>query len=105
MTPEAARKRGRAAELSLQAHAAREAVAEMERKCAHDFGPTEYDPVHHEGYHDPGDPPGTMGVDRRLPFDVPPRTDKRWRRECRICGKIEYTTKTDKHVTETPRFP
>lgn len=45
-----------------------------------------------------------MGVDWRGPTYVEPKTEKRWKRTCRICGEVEYTTKTTTQVTERPSF-
>lgn len=56
------------------------------------------------GYMISGDPPGTMGVDRRLPFYVEPTVKKRWKRECGYCGEVQYTTDVIQHTTEEPTF-
>lgn len=79
-------------------------LANTERVCRHDWGPTEPDHIYHEAYTIPGDEPGTCGVDWRGPCYVPAKTDYRWKRVCRTCGKVEHTTATDEHVTRTPRF-
>jgi hypothetical protein len=76
----------------------------MERTCQHQYGPVVYDPVHTKAYTIPGDPPGTMGIDRQLPCHVPASTEERWKRECELCGKVEYTTKTQPTGRE-PVFP
>jgi hypothetical protein len=68
----------------------------VHRACPHQWGTIVYDPIVREGYHDPGDPPGTMGIDRRLPFDVPSQTTKQWKRTCGKCGKVEKTQRTKK---------
>jgi len=104
MTPEAKEARDKAGRLRREANAAKAAVERMEGNCPHEFGPIQYDPIVKDGYTDPGDVPGTMGIDWRGPVDVPRKETKRWSRVCRLCGKVEYTTKTEKHVTETPRF-
>jgi len=104
MTPDARSARARLERAEMELRNAQNAVSSMEARCPHEWGDAVYDPVHHKGYRVEGDPPGTMGVDRMLPFHVPPRTDRRWRRECRVCGKVEYTARTDEHVSETPRF-
>jgi hypothetical protein len=41
-----------------------------------------------EGYNYPGDPPGTMGVDRQLPCYVPGYYENVTTKKCTICGKI-----------------
>lgn len=84
--------------------AAQEALKKIEGSCDHGWSPTRPDDIHHKGYHDPGDPPGTMGVDRRLSMDVPAKTIKRWKRVCLKCGKTEYTQRTDKQTVETPKW-
>lgn len=81
---------------------AEHSVEMMENRCRHDYTPPTYEPIHHEGYTFPGDPPGTMGVDWRGPVYVPSSTEKRWRRECKLCGKVEYTTRIKEEKTEVP---
>ncbi len=80
-------------------------LAEVYANCRHDWIVTP-DHIYHESYTIPGDAPGTMGVDWRGPCHVPASTEKRWKRECRICGKVEHTsaTNTETVVNETPRF-
>lgn len=73
--------------------------------CHHKFGETVYDPIVTAGYHISGDPPGTMGVDRQLPMDVPEHVEKRWKRICDICGEIDYTTQTKQEVKHLPIWP
>lgn len=73
-------------------------------KCSHTWGPVESDHIFERGYTIPGDPPGTMGVDYRGPVYVDAKTIKRWRRECFKCGKVEYTSNVEQHITETPKF-
>lgn len=76
----------------------------LETDCKHIWSTPIADHIYHEGYNDQGDPEGTMGVDRRLPCYIPARTDKRWKRVCSECGKIEYTSRVNEHITETPKF-
>ncbi len=78
-------------------------LAQIERSCLHDWTEPAHKPIHHEGYHFAGDPPGTMGIDRQLPFDVPAKTVDRWVRTCKVCGKLEETTNTE--VAEIRRKP
>ena len=66
----------------------------IQRTCPHDFGETRYVPEGSGGYRDPGDPPGTMGVDRRLPMDVPRTEVKKWERVCALCTLKQTTTNT-----------
>ncbi len=72
--------------------------------CQHKWGKTVYAPIVHEGYQDPGDPVGTMGVDWRGPTWVPRQEIKRWTRTCATCGKVEETQSTDKKIEEVPVF-
>jgi hypothetical protein len=69
----------------------------LEKECSHQWPPEpEYIPEYHEAYTIPGDPPGTMGVDRQLPCHVPAKTIKRWRRTCLKCGMTQVTERTRK---------
>ena len=81
-------------------------LAQQERTCRHDWTAPEYTPDVQEGYQDPGDPEGTMGVDRRLPMWVPRQETPKWTRTCRKCGKVETTTraKKERRVIEHPQF-
>jgi hypothetical protein len=45
-----------------------------------------------------------MGGNWRGPCYVPAYTEKRWKRVCKKCGKVEYTQQTEKHTTETPKW-
>ena len=101
------------------AHALRQRIVDQERQvaeaelelkriedsCDHKWNDPVYTPERHEGYRIPGDPPGTMGVDRQLPMDVPAKTIPKWTRTCPKCGKTEVTTKTEVvKVVEGPKF-
>ncbi|MEI6731092.1 MAG: hypothetical protein WCK90_00275 [archaeon] len=77
----------------------------LEKTCRHKYGSVVYDPVHTDAYTIPGDAPGTMGVDRRGPCYVPSKTEKRWKRECTLCGLVEYTTRVREKVEELPDWP
>jgi hypothetical protein len=81
-----------------------ESLVDVERNCAHVWGETFSDHINSPGYISPGDPEGTMGIDRRLPLYVPEKVTKRWKRVCSNCGRVEHTTAVSKQVTETPRF-
>lgn len=72
--------------------------------CQHEWSPTETAFIYEKGYTIPGDPPGTMGVDWRGPCYVEPKTTKRWKRTCQICGEIQYTEHTTQEVIEHPKF-
>lgn len=73
------------------------------QNCQHDWI-VQYDPIYTEGYLIPGDPPGFGGVDRRSDFYVSPETKPRWKRTCRRCNTVEYTTRSQTHETKTPIF-
>ena len=62
--------------------------------CRHQYTPPVYDPIRHEAYTIPRDEPGTMGVDWRGPIHVDAKIEERWRRECKLCGEVEYTNKS-----------
>lgn len=74
------------------------------RVCQHKWGAVVYDPIVTQAYTLPGDPPGTMGVDRQLPCYVPRREEARWKRECSECGEVEYTFNTQDKVEKIPVF-
>lgn len=76
----------------------------IESQCKHRWGPTEEAHIRHEGYTEPGDPPGTMGIDWRGPIYVEPRIQQRWSRECLECGLVEYTTQSTTVVNQKPKF-
>ena len=82
----------------------KEALSRIDRECQHVWGETIPDHIYHKAYTIPGDPPGTMGVDWRGDCHVPAKTEKRWKRVCKKCGKVEHTSRTTKKEVETPRF-
>jgi hypothetical protein len=79
-------------------------VDEIYRNCYHRWGEPVYNPIYHEAYTIPGDPPGTCGVDWRGPTWVEAKTIPRWKRRCAICGKEEETTKTEEVKTYRPNW-
>ena len=79
-------------------------LQELQMGCNHYWTPTVYAPIIHEAYHIAGDPPGTMGVDRQLPMDVPREEIPRWRRECITCGLEQETRQTRDDVKKVPVF-
>ena len=79
-------------------------LLQIERECRHSWGEVTPDHIYHKAYTIPGDPPGTMGVDWRGPCYVPAETEKRWKRVCKICGKVEYTKHTKDKVEKIPVF-
>lgn len=66
----------------------------MENKCYHQWSGPIADHIYHKGYTIPGDEPGTCGSDWRGKVEVNPRTEERWKRICKVCGKTETTTQT-----------
>jgi len=78
--------------------------ADTQRRCRHEWTPIKYDPIVREAYRDPGDTPGTMGVDFRGPTYVPRHETARWSRHCPKCELTEYTQRT-KPPAETPKIP
>jgi hypothetical protein len=92
------------ADLKNRLDSTHEEIRRIQSGCRHQWSETVYDPVVHEAYTFEGDPPGTMGVDRRLPMYVPRTEEKRWKRTCRRCDLTEYTERTDTRIDETPRF-
>jgi hypothetical protein len=72
--------------------------------CRHDWSSVVADHIYHPSYTIPGDPPGTMGIDWRGPTYVDAKTEKRWKRTCKTCGLVEYTSKVKEQVTEHPAF-
>ena len=94
------RSRIRTLEHDLQ-HARNELDA-LERNCDHAWGDTKPDHVEHKGYTVPADGVGTS--DYRPSCYVEPTTDYRWKRTCTECDKVEHTTKTKQHITQTPEF-
>lgn len=77
-----------------RAKALRGQLDAAQRACRHSWGDARYVPDRREGYTDPGDPPGTMGVDWRGPCYIPPATIRRWERTCAACGLTQRTERT-----------
>lgn len=80
------------------------ALDALRAACRHEWGPIKYDPVIRPAYRDPGDTPGTMGVDFRGPQYVPESRTDRWTRTCLLCDETEVTTSTEDHVIKSPTF-
>lgn len=87
--------------LELKAKALREEAANVAADCPHkwDHPDGKYDPIHEPGQYFAGDPVGTMGIDRQLPFHSASQTIKRWTRVCKECGHIQHT-RTTKNVPD-----
>jgi len=96
--------RNRLARLERELVSAKADLDHLVRNCAHQFGAVVSDPIIRKGYTEPGDVPGTMGVDWRSSFYVPEERTPRWTRTCSLCGKVEETRETTKQVSESPRF-
>ena len=75
----------------------------LRRKCTHSWSKPERKTEYHKPYTIPGDPVGTMGVDRRPDCHVEAKTDVWWKRTCSQCGKVEKTTNT-RSVGSEPVF-
>ena len=105
MTPDALRIRQRLKATEQNYRQAQQELNSLEAQCNHKYGEVVYDPIHHEAYTAPGDPPGTMGVDWRGPCYVPAQTIPRWKRECGLCGKVNYTEEIRKELTVHPNWP
>lgn len=104
MTPEAQMIRERVASLKRDLASAESRLSSLERTCRHGFDKVVSDPIIRPGYYEPGDPPGTMGIDHRSGFHVPESRTPRWTRTCLYCGKVEETRETAKTVSEAPIF-
>lgn len=79
-------------------------IQTLERNCQHDWNDPVYTPKVRKGYHDPGDPPNTMGVDRRFPSYVPEQQTPQWTRFCPNCGKTETTTQVTTIAKKVPKW-
>ena len=76
----------------------------IRRDCQHVWGDTENADIVRPAYTDPGDPPGSMGIDWRGPQYVPEQRTRRWKRECHCCGLVQYTSEAAAQITEKPVF-
>lgn len=101
---EAEKLRREIADADRRAQELKNRLAATERDCAHNWSKPVYNPIVQEAYTDPGDPPGTMGIDWRGPCYVPRKETKRWTRTCSKCGKVEHTQSVNTQTTEIPRF-
>lgn len=106
MNQEAQRIRERYRQSQKEFREAEESLQNLEENCRHIYGSTEDAHYVVGGYTIPGDPHGTMGVDRRVSVYVPRETKKRWMRKCTLCGKVEYTENVRTEVCEVgPIWP
>jgi hypothetical protein len=104
MEPKIAKLREKVSNLEKEFQDAKQQLTEYVGACQHHFGEIIYDPIYHEAFTIPGDAPGTMGSDWQGPVHVPAETIDRWRRECKICGLVQYTERTSEEVTKKPKW-
>jgi len=83
---------------------AQQAINKHDRECLHIWSESIRDYIHHKGYTSPGDTPGTMGIDFRGACYIEPSNEKRWKRICQKCGKVEYTKRIEEIKTEKPKW-
>lgn len=82
-----------------------EEIRQIELRCKHRWGDTEYCPIIHPAVSSIGDHPGRMGVDRQLPGYYPAVTIPQWKRACLECGMPEFTTVSEPVVSaHKPKF-
>lgn len=105
MKPEIRQLRERVERNEREFLAAKKALDGLVESCMHQFGETIPAHIYTPAYTIAGDPPGTMGVDRRGPCYVEAKTEKRWKRICDLCGKEEYTTQIKQKIEELPAWP
>ncbi len=79
----------------LQVSGTKDRLERLQARCQHHWSEVKPDHIHTPGYKVAGDPPGTMGIDRRHDLYVEPHTEHRWKRECLECGKVDHTTRTE----------
>lgn len=96
--------RNNIAELERQLDAQRYQLAMLINNCSHKWSTPISDDLYQPGYTIPGDPPGVGGVDHQCSCYVEPRTTKRWKRTCSVCGETQWTTMAQKEVIEHPKF-
>lgn len=78
-------------------------LASIYKQCNHNWA-AKYTPEYKVGYTVPGDPLGTMGIDRRPDMHVPAETIQKWTRICSNCGKVETTTRKKSKESYEPIF-
>lgn len=83
---------------------AHDVLKSLESQCRHHWSEPIADHIYHPGGMSPGDPPGTMGVDWRGPTYYNARTEERWKRICKNCGKVESTSNVKKREVHEPDF-
>jgi hypothetical protein len=105
-TDDAATLRGQIVSIAADLSQKRERLSQIERSCQHEWGETVYDPIRH-----PGSPDRRPTDGRHVPYDdapyllpIPPSTEDRWRRTCKQCGNVQYTTRTRPASEQVPHF-
>ena len=96
--------RNKVAQLKQDLATAERELAYKVSICNHDWSKPEADHIYEKGYRIDGDPVGTMGIDWRGPTYVDAKTTKRWKRTCRHCDEVQYTSNTTQEITEHPKF-
>lgn len=96
--------RDKVIDLKKSLAAAENTLQVAEGKCPHQWTAIQPDHIYHESYTIPGDPPGVGGVDHQFPCHVPASTEKRWKRTCTVCGRVEHTNRTAQKITEHLTF-
>ena len=87
---------------------AKKLVEKLQREqnsCKHDFKEPIWDPE--DGFRQEiriGDFSQSHGSDYYPAFDMVPTKKDRWSRDCRICGKKEYTYENVQAVKGGPKF-
>ncbi len=79
-------------------------LAGIQRECHHKWSDPIDTAIVTEGYTDPGDAPGTMGIDFRGPCYIPGTREQQWTRVCSVCGKTEATSQVTQKVSTSPKF-
>jgi len=104
MNPNVKTLRDNVERLKAELNSAEDRLKYAVRTCVHKWSNPMDASVIIPGGYDPGDPPGTMGIDWRGPSYYPEQRKQRWRRVCSECGYEQFTTETTQQVTHTPKF-
>ena len=103
MKPEAQNLREKVTRLQEELTQSEKELDAMVRNCQHQYGETVYDPIIREAY----STTRIEGFGSHPPIPsvyVPREEQKRWKRECQLCGDVQYTTKA-KPAGYKPVFP
>jgi len=71
--------------------------------CRHNWSDVRNKPRVIKAHTIPGDPPGTMGVDRRFDCHVPEQRFDCWMRQCHTCGLSQTTERF--RSGDAPKIP